>query len=1158
MLGRPTWRSDVSETANERMVGTASPTDAARESRPTNVETLRSRVAALLGVDADRIAPGDDLVGHGMDSLRVIRLASAWSREYGVEVRAADLMERPTLAAWWRHLSQAPSATSTAAEEAPVDDELEPFELAPMQQAYWIGRADTEALGGVNAHFYAELDGAGVDPVALERAVGALFARHAMLRARFLDDGRQQILAESPWPGLVVHDLRAGGADALEALRTRLTHRRLDVERGEVFDVQLSLLPDGATRMHVNIDMLVADATSFQIILSDLAHLYRRPDEELPPIGISFRRYLAWQARRRAHPRARARAYWASQLDELPGPPQLPLAVDPDRVSGQRIARRFRSLSAGECERLAELSRRHGVTISAALLAAFAEMLGAWSTEPRFLLNLPLFDREDLHEDVPKLVGDFTNLMILGVDLSEELSFAERARRLQEQMRRAAAHPEYSGLEVLRDLTRRYPGRRVAAPVVFTSAIGMGELFDAGVRATFGQPVWTSSQTPQVWLDQQVTQRDDGFFVNWDVVEELFPPGAVDAMFEVHDRILVWLLRDGADWAQPLPDLLPRSQRAIRAKVNATDGPEPADTLADGFVRVAREQPERTALVWSDGATLSYGELLARAARLAAGLAEHGVRPGALVAVTLPRGPDQIAAVLAVALAGGAYVPVGIDQPPERRRRILTRAGVRVVVADGANARGLDGFQLVTPESAGRQRPVEPVRVAPDSLAYVIFTSGSTGEPKGVEITHRAAMNTIDDVRTRFGIGADDAVLAVSSLDFDLSVFDVFGLLGVGGRVVLVDEESRRDARRWAELVRRFGVSVWNSVPALLEMLLLAGQYGGLGRTLRVALVSGDWVSVDLPGALSAQQPSCRLVALGGATEAAIWSNAYEPSSRDPRWRSIPYGYPLRGQRFRVVDARGRDRPDWVPGELWIGGRGLARGYCGDAETTRRRFVEADGERWYRTGDLGRYWEDGTLEFLGRVDHQVKVRGYRIELGEIEAVLLESPDVAAAVAVVVEHPAPFVAAAIVPRRAPDLDLLRATLAARLPSYMVPIRIVSLEALPLTANGKVDRGALESLVGEAAAATLDPGEQPKGELELALAALWRDLLGVPRVGRNDTFFALGGDSLLATRLLNAVRLRFGRDVSLRQFLAAPSVRELCLLLGEDEAYEEGVL
>ena len=268
----------------------------------------------------------------------------------------------------------------------------------------------------------------------------------------------------------------------------------------------------------------------------------------------------------------------------------------------------------------------------------------------------------------------------------------------------------------------------------------------------------------------------------------------------------------------------------------------------------------------------------------------------------------------------------------------------------------------------------------------------STGEPKGVAIEHRSARNTIADINSRFGVDGGDACLAVSSLDFDLSVYDIFGMLSAGAAIVTIDETIRRSAGDWRRIILEHGITIWNTVPILLDMLLVDAEAHGSRLPLRLAMLSGDWIGLDLPQRLKAASPEARLIAMGGATEASIWSNIMEVEAPIPaEWKSIPYGRPLSRQSYRVVDSKGRDCPDRVDGELWIGGAGVARGYLGDPDLTAERFREIDGMRWYRTGDLGRFWPDGTIEFLGRADSQVKIRGHRIELGEIEAALKEHP-----------------------------------------------------------------------------------------------------------------------------------------------------------------------
>ena len=472
-------------------------------------------------------------------------------------------------------------------------------------------------------------------------------------------------------------------------------------------------------------------------------------------------------------------------------------------------------------------------------------------------------------------------------------------------------------------------------------------------------------------------------------------------MFACYRELIDRLAAEQTAWDQPVRPVLPPRQQAVRARVNATDAPRSDRRLHEGFFERAAQQPERPALLWGgegDGSAMTYAELARRALGVAGALRARGLRAAEPVAVSLTRGPDQIAAVLGVLAAGGSYVPVGVDQPARRRQRILERAGVRLLLTQDAAPADIPATVSALDIATACAHPplAEPVPVAADAPAYVIFTSGTTGEPKGVAVAHGAAVNTVEDLNERFSVGPEDRVLAVSALDFDLSVYDIFGLLSAGGALVLPAETARRDPRAWAELIARHGVTVWNSVPVLLDMLLStasASASDGLrAGGLRLALVSGDWIGLDLPGRLAERTGrACRFAALGGATEAAIWSNLFEVTEVPATWTSVPYGFPLRNQRFRVVGPNGLDRPDWVAGELWIGGAGVALGYLGDPGLTAERFVPHEGSRWYRTGDRGRYWPDGTLEFLGRIDRQVKIRGVRTELGEIEAALQAHP-----------------------------------------------------------------------------------------------------------------------------------------------------------------------
>ncbi|MBE1535917.1 non-ribosomal peptide synthetase [Actinomadura algeriensis] len=1104
-------------------------------------EELHTLLADVLGEPA---AADDNLIELGMDSIRLMQLTGRLRRR-GVEIRFAELAERPTLGQWWDLLvergqaeSEPPPGDDGAALDPAEIEPADPFPLGLMQHAYWIGRDSGQSLGSVAAHLYVELDGRAVDPGRFEDAVRALARRHPMLRVAVLDDGTQRILPERPEPAVTVHDLRDApdAAGELERVRDEMSRQRLPIEDGRVFDARLSLLPDGTARLHLDVDMVAADAMSYRVMLADLAALY--DGETLAPIRYGYARYLADDPR--AEARERDRQWWAARLADLPGPPELPVVPEP----GDRVERRHHWLSPPDKERFLARAHAAGVTPAMALAAVFAEVIGAWSATPRFLLNLPLFHREPVHPDVDAVVGDFTGSIMLEVDLTEDATFLERARALQATLHTAGAHSDYSGLEVLRDLSRAR-GEQVLAPVVYTSALNLGELFGDAVRERFGEPAWIISQGPQVLLDAQVTEVSGGLLLNWDVRVPAFPDGVAEAMFDAYTSAITRLGSSGADWDEPLG--AGATPERLRVRRRPDSSPPPPSTLTRGFFEHARRAPGAPALHWGDDGTLTYGELADRALRTASALVAAGVRPGDRVSIELPKGPEQAAAALGVLAAGAAYVPISPDQPAVRRDRIRATAAVAAVL--GEPERGGGAPAVVGADRVRAAEPLaEPVAVRPDQVAYVLFTSGSTGEPKGVEVSHGAAMNTIGDLVERFGIAADDVTLGVSALDFDLSVFDLFAAWTAGGAVAVPRDDERRDPVRWAELARRWSVTVLNCVPSVMEMLLRTGPV----PALRLVLLGGDWVGTHLPALLRETAPDARFAALGGTTETAIHSTVQEVAGDVPAdWAAVPYGVPLGGVACRVVDESGRDRPDWAAGELWIGGAGVADGYAGDPARTADRFVTVDGIRWYRTGDLARYRPDGTIEFLGRRDHQVKIRGFRIELGEVEAALRDHPSTGRAVAFVADG---RLAAALVPQDGPGAGLDRDAVLARaqelLPPHMVPELLVALDELPLTANGKVDRKALVASAAAEAGRADAADAEPKTALERVLARIVAEVLGRERVGADADFFALGGDSVLATTVV--ARLREALDTGalpVRVLFAERTVARVCRRFAE---------
>ena len=1067
---------------------------------------------------------------------------------------------------------------------------FEPFPLNDVQQAYWIGRQAAFELGNVATHSYLEIEAQGVEMASLESILNRLVAGHEMLRMVVLADGTQRILEHVPAYEIEVRDLRRMRTEERERelarMRSTLSHQVLATDRWPLFEVKASLLPQGRARVHLSCDALIWDAWSFRILARDYARLAADPTLRLQPPDLSFRDYVL--AERQLEGSAlyrRSRDYWMARLAGLPPAPELPLARAPESVERPRFLRRSASLAAPAWKRLKQRAAPCGLTSSALILAAFSEVLATWSRNPRFTLNLTLFNRLPIHPEVDSIVGDFTSLTLLEVDLRQGARFEERARAIQARLWEDLDHRYFSGVRVLRELARlegRAPGALM--PVVVTSTLTMPAVATPDRpgderRGASGESVYSVSQTPQVWLDHQVWEQEGALRFNWDAVEELFPAGLLDAMLTAYRDLLESLAEDDLAWRASRPDLAGRMVPADApwARVHGGAIPHAAGSgrLHEPVLAQAAVNRDRTAVVaplrggMEPFTELSYGELERRARILSARLRRAGAAAERPVAVVMDKGWEQVVAVLAILDSGAPYLPIDPALPRRRRAELMASAEVSVAVTQPWLAKSPEWPTAVSPlvvTEEGDQDPSsfqEPVRREPGGsgeLAYVIFTSGSTGRPKGVMIEHGAALNTVLDVNERFRIGPGDRVLDLSSLSFDLSVYDVFGLLSAGGAVVLPEGAALRDPGHWAELIAARRVTVWNTVPALMEMLIewADGRHDVDLSSLRLVLLSGDWIPVDLPDRIRAVCPRAEVVSLGGATEASIWSILYPIGKVEASWNSVPYGRAMRHQEFHVLDAFLAPRPVWVIGELFIGGVGLARGYWRDAAKTARSFVASpSGRRLYRTGDLGRFLPDGTIEFLGREDHQVKIQGHRIELGEVEAALESHPDVrsAAVVAMGPERSRRRLVAYLVPRDEPapaDSDL-RSYLARRLPEYMVPATFVALATLPLTPNGKIDRRALPAPEEAAPKTRRDAG--PTTPVERELTVIWQEILGRERVGAHESLFDLGGNSLAAIQLVNRVSETFGVDVPLRRLFQAPTVAGLAAAVDQMRAEQE---
>lgn len=722
-------------------------------------------------------------------------------------------------------------------------------------------------------------------------------------------------------------------------------------------------------------------------------------------------------------------------------------------------------------------------------------------------------------------------------------------------------HREASAIWLLQELARRTGTVDAAMPVVFSSSVGVGDRDVKDLSDAFPAKLWGISQTPQVLLDNQITEADGGVLVSWDAVEELFRDGVLDAMFESYVRMLDWLVDH--DWTGS-PPIVPASETDRGGSVPAASRGAEADGLMhEDLLRRCGEDPERVALLWPTG-SMTYGRLLERVGRVAAGLVDRGVRPGDTVGIALGAGPEQVVAAIATLYAGAVYLAVDPSRASREQTRWYHEADVVLVIATEAARPGRDDGIPQIGMSALESQSALPTAVPRDrtDTAYHVVSSSPDGEPSLLSVSHLTAGSTIRDLRTRFAIDQDDRVLAVAGLETDLSVFDVFGLLGAGGALIVPDDQERNDPAALARLAGRHRATVWNGTPSQLDLLLAEIESGTAEptslRQLRLAVVSQERVSRDLPHRLRRQaDPHLRFVALG-AGAFGLLARVAEFDAATESQSSVSDGAPLAGRRLRVVDADGRDRPDWVVGELWTGGLIACAGDRQAASTSTDLFVDVDGRRWHRTGTRARHLPDGGLEFLGDASRRVDVGGRGVELDEVEAAAESHPQIVRAV---VANPAaqsdgrPQLIALI---RGPRPDDLGRHLADRLPPHATPTRITYVDALPLTSAGTVDHDALSDIV------SADDGLAglPAGEIETRIAEIWSEILGAGVTDRYISFFSAGGDSLSALRLVAAVSTAFGVDLSVRAFLTASTLSDLTLQVesagGTSVPEESGVI
>ena len=1114
-----------------------SPTAAPRT--PTE-EILAGLWAELLG-RTGFFGPDDDFFAWGGHSLLGTVLVSRLRQTFGVELPVRALFEAPTLAGLAARVDSALGRPELAAlppvQPAPRTG---PLPLSFAQQRLWL--LDRLEPGGsaYNLPLAVRL-AEPFDAPALESALAGVIDRHEALRTRFVEvngEPAQEVVLRGDAPVLSRIDLSTlpGEIRRWELLRwlAEEAERPFDLTAGLLIRARLFRL-GGESVLFLNLHHIASDGWSIDVLVRELGLLTR--GETLPPLPIQFPDFAVWQKQwLQGEVLETQLAWWRERLTGVP-PLELPTDRPRPPATSYRGSHAPLALPEDLWHRIGGAARAQGSTPFMALLAALQAVLARWSGQIDFALGFPVANRR--RPETEGLIGLFVNTLVLRSGVEGDPSSAELLRRTRDAALGAYAHQDLPFEKLVEELR---PERNLGRSPVFQVLLALNaplpevEVLDVHTR---------TSKFDLSWLWREA---GGGLVGSLEHSTDLFDAPTALRLAGHFERLLAGMADDPESRISDLP-LLSEAERVQLAREWNDTGEVPATTLPELIDRQVAQTPEAIALV-AGTERLTYAELDRRARELAGRLRELGVGPEDRVAVSLERSAELVVALLAVWKAGGAYVPLDPAWPRERLEWMLEDSGAGVVVEPPrVETRGYEqgrpsGTEVkhvvleAAPSPSWRDGlfsspGFQPGAASPDSLAYVIYTSGSTGRPKGVAISHRSAAALALWAREVFTPEEMSGVLAATSVCFDLSIFELFVPLTLGGTAILAE-----NALALPRLPAAGEVTLVNTVPSAMSELVRADA---LPPSVRTVCLAGEALRRDLVDRLLAR-PGLRVLNLYGPSEDTTYSTFAEMSREDRR--SPVIGRPVAGTQAWLLDAAGHPVPLGAAGELCLGGVGLARGYLGRPELTAEKFVpDSRGGRLYRTGDLARARTDGTLEFLGRIDHQVKVRGFRIEPGEIEAALVAHPAVHAAAVVVRETDSgerKLVAWLTVGDAAPSPGELRDWLLARLPEPYVPGLFAVLDALPLTPTGKVDRAALarRPLPGQTTAS-----QAPRTPLESTVAAVWAETLGVERVGIDDDFFALGGHSLLAARLVARLREVLGVELPLRAVFEAPTVERL---------------
>ncbi|NOQ25410.1 MAG: amino acid adenylation domain-containing protein [Bacteroidales bacterium] len=1114
----------------------------------------------------ERIGIDDDFFELGGDSIKAISLISNVQQKFGIDIPVSVFFNQRTVKNIAEHLNLSDSMEIEdkveIIDEDLADDFFDSFPLSEMQKAYLMGRSEYFDMGGISANVYQESE-IEIDLDLLNDMFNIILNRHPMLKIVMLPDGNQKFYEVDTYQ-ILINDIRELSEneqhEIIKKERIRLNNHVFDEFQWPLYEILAFRITDEKSYIIFCFDHLIGDAASILIFVKDWGMLLSDPQIRLPEINYTYKDYvLDFNELKKSEKFEKSKKYWLERLDDFPFAPNIPLICNPNEISKPKFNRMRKYFPENDWNKFKQLTKKYNCTPSVVLCAAYARVLSYWSNQQELAINLTLYNRYPFHEDVNKIVGDFTMLVILGLSLESKNNFWDNVSTVQQTLLEALDNRFYDGVDFIRELRNtRKLGTSAVMPFVFTSA-----LFDSDITAKKEDKalgIWgqkrdsgmSISQTAQVYIDCTVSELHGGLEIVWDYVEDLFDQTQLDHMFfQYISQIEKVLSNEDFIFDPPKADLNLLNELNKDCEVDY-----PKDKAAISvFEENARKYPDNIAVI-CNGISYTYSQLNSDVNRLARTLKTHGIKSGSVVLTFLDRSYEIVVSILAILKTGAIYLPVDITLPAERINFILKDSSARYLIKTSDEKLDVQPelsivFVDKVDQNIDDSNISDTKEIKLSNAAYIIYTSGTTGNPKGVIITHKNLIRLFFNEKFQFDFNANDVWTVSHSFSFDFSVWEMYGALLNAAKLIIVSKLESQNPEVLLNLIKRQNVTVLNQTPSSFYNLVAKELYE-LSNTLNIRYVifGGEKLNPEKLIAWINKYPETLLINMYGITETTVHVTFKQITTNEIKSNISNIGSPIPTLNCFVLDNDFNKLPVGVAGELFVGGEGVSDGYLNRNILTNERFIKSEigkSSKLYKTGDIVKLLRSGEMEYIGRSDKQVKIRGHRIEIEEIEKCINEYKLIRNAIVVLKKDHYENNSLIVYYVAGKELNAtdIRSFLSEKLPEYMIPAYFIMIDQIPLTINGKINYKKLPDVSGSIN--TNAEYEEASTNYEKQLVIIWKRILNVDELSINDDFFDLGGDSFKATFLLSDIQKILKIKMSLADVFNSPSIKGLAGIL-----------